>query len=81
MNRLEAAEILIDKGADLSLATSDNGGLTALHLASSRGHSEMILLLVKSMVLAATQSDVAASGDRSSSDIGGIERKNKKARV
>ena len=37
MNRLEAAEILIAYGADLSLVTSDNGGLTALHLASSRG--------------------------------------------
>ena len=66
MNRLEAAEILIAKGADLSLATSDNGGLTALHLASSRGHSEMILLLVKGMV-AAAQSDVAAGGGGSSS--------------
>ena len=47
MNRLEAAEILIAYGADLSLLTSDNGGLTALHLASSRGHSDMVALLLR----------------------------------
>ena len=49
MNRLEAAELLLSHGADASLATSDNGGLTALHLASSRGHSEMVALLLRSM--------------------------------
>ena len=49
MNRLEAAEILLDKGAGLSLATADNGGLTALHLACSRGHSDMTVLLLKAM--------------------------------
>jgi ankyrin repeat protein len=81
MNRLEAAELLLSHGADASLATSDNGGLTALHLASSRGHSEMILLLFRGML--AAESDVAIAGDSSNSSVGGaaIDRKNKRARA
>ena len=52
MNRVDAAEMLIANGADLNLATSDNGGLTALHLASSRGHSDMVALLLRPAVAA-----------------------------
>jgi ankyrin repeat protein len=60
MNRLEAAEILIAYGADLSLVTSDNGGLTALHLASSRGHSDMVALLLRQAVAGGRRIDVNA---------------------
>ena len=77
MNRLEAVEILIANGADLSLVTSDNGGgLTALHLASSRGHSEMVVLLLRAM---AAKSVVAAAADGSSSSAA-IEPEGKKAK-
>ena len=54
MNRLEAAELLLSHCADASVATSDNGGLTALHLASSRGHSEMVALLLRVMAAASS---------------------------
>ena len=61
MNRLEAAEILIGKGAGLSLATADNGGLTALHLACSRGHSDMTALLLKAMAAATLTGTLVAA--------------------
>ena len=64
MNRLEAAEILIAYGADLSLVTSDNGGLTALHLASSRGHSDMVALLLR---------QAATAGGRRSIDVNAVD--------
>jgi len=78
MNRLEAAEILIANGADLSLVTSDNGGgLTALHLASSRGHSEMVVLLLRAM---AAKSVVAVAATDGSSSSAASEPEGKKAR-
>jgi ankyrin repeat protein len=64
MNRLEAAEILIAYGADLSLVTSDNGGLTALHLASSRGHSDIVALLLR---------QAATAGGRRSIDVNAVD--------
>jgi ankyrin repeat protein len=79
MNRLEAAELLVRSGADLRLATTDNGGLTALHLASSRGHSEMLVLLMRGMV-AQSEQEAAAAGE-SSGGGAAIERKSKKARA
>ena len=77
MNRLEAAELLVRSGANLRLATTDNGGLTALHLASSRGHSEMMLLLMRGMV-AQSEQEATAAGE-SSGGGAAIERKSKKA--
>jgi ankyrin repeat protein len=64
MNRLEAAEILIAYGADLSLVTSDNGGLTALHIASSRGHSDMVALLLR---------QAATAGGRRRIDVNAVD--------
>jgi len=50
MNRLEATEMLIEYGADLSLVTSDNGCLTALHLAAFHGYSEMVSFLLRQAI-------------------------------
>jgi len=47
-NRLEAATLLLEKGADPQEVT-ERGGQTALMLASSRGHSEMTSLLLCAM--------------------------------
>jgi len=47
MNRLEATEMLVERGADLNLATADNGEVTALHLASGRGHRRIVDVLLK----------------------------------
>ena len=77
MNRLEAAEILLANGADLRLVTSDNGGLTALHLACSRGHSDMVSLLLRAL----KARNVAAATATSSGGGAAIERNNKKGRA
>ena len=78
MNRLEAAEMLLANGADLRLVTSDNGGLTALHLACSRGHSDMVSLLLRAMKM---KSVSAAATATSSGGGAAIDRNNKKGRA
>ena len=46
LNRIEAVRLLIDEGADVMLVTDEDRLHTALHIACSRGHREVILLLI-----------------------------------
>ena len=65
MNRIEATRLLVSRGADILAVTgaagvgvSGGGGRTALHLACSRGHGEVVRLLLNVVV--------AAGSDRTS---------------
>jgi ankyrin repeat protein len=46
LNRIEAVRLLINEGADVMLVTDEEGRHTALHIACSRGHREIVVLLM-----------------------------------
>ena len=46
LNRIDAVRLLIDEGADVMLVTDEERRHTALHIACSRGHREVLLLLI-----------------------------------
>ena len=62
MNRIEATRLLVSRGADIyavtgpgpaaAVAAAGGGGHTALHLACSRGHSEIVRFLLNVVVAA-----------------------------
>ena len=46
LNRIEAVRLLINEGADVMLVTDEDRRHTALHIACSRGHKEIVVLLM-----------------------------------
>jgi ankyrin repeat protein len=46
LNRIEAVRLLINEGADAMLVTDEERRHTALHTACSRGHREIVVLLM-----------------------------------
>ena len=46
LNRIEAVRLLINEGADVMLVTDEDRRHTALHIACSRGHREIVVLLM-----------------------------------
>ena len=57
MNRIEATRLLVSRGADIFAVTgpgpaAGGGGHTVLHLACSRGHSEIVRFLLNVVVAA-----------------------------
>jgi ankyrin repeat protein len=49
MNRIDATKLLVSSDADISATTGGARGHTALHLACSRGHSQIVRFLLDSL--------------------------------